>query len=656
MSIFRKLLLSFLTVALLIWAVAFSSFFIIRKTLIHSAEQESLFAAHLLMRGVDKDIRDEFSQLKIRMQDPGLLELLKASNESFAKIPDVRATIDRIDQAWIATPKGSFLPLMKEIWGQPFSEELRQKSRASEEQCGYPVFSEIFVTNRYGVNVAMTGRTTDYRQDDEAWWKEAWEKGKIVEDVKFDESSQTYALTLAVRIDDRQGVPLGVAKGVLNIRQILDFLEENRERQHLKNARIFLLDSHRRIIYPTEQFGKEAPESWREFSTENPLKPHECVRLMKGAVGGGKIAARIVSQGYMDYPGLGWSVVLENDVGEVLASLKTIEVFSLSVSALATFLALILGVFFSQRFSVSLKKLIAVAERCGKGDFEVKVGIVSQDEFGTLARGFEAMAGNLKNKTTSIENLDREIEERKLLEKISLENALFLQKLMNSIPSPVFYKDISGVYIGCNRAFEAFFGISQKELIGKKDEELFPPELAKMYQKKDAELFVLPGIQVYEASVGNATGKPRSIVFYKATFTGPSGEVQGIIGVIMDATIRRRAEEMLQESEERHRTLFESASDAIMILEPPFWKFATGNPAAIKMFKAKNREEFTSLGLWDLSPERQSDGCASAEMAKEMIETAMREGSCFFEWTHRRMSGENFPATVRRIIRSSLRG
>src|SRR5262249_2942266 len=49
---------------------------------------------------------------------------------------------------------------------------------------------------------------------------------------------------------------------------------------------------------------------------------------------------------------------------------------------------------------------------------------------------------------------------------------------------------------------------------------------------------------------------------------------------------------------------------------------------------------------WELSPERQPDGRASAEKAIEMIETAMRDGSHFFEWTHRRLNGEVFPATV----------
>src|SRR5262245_4047345 len=83
-----------------------------------------------------------------------------------------------------------------------------------------------------------------------------------------------------------------------------------------------------------------------------------------------------------------------------------------------------------------------------------------------------------------------------------------------------------------------------------------------------------------------------------------------------------------------------------MTLAPPTWRFTSGNPATVTMFGAKNEEEFISHGPWKLSPERQPDGRASAEKAIEMIETAMREGSHFFEWTHRRLDGEVFPATV----------
>ncbi len=118
------------------------------------------------------------------------------------------------------------------------------------------------------------------------------------------------------------------------------------------------------------------------------------------------------------------------------------------------------------------------------------------------------------------------------------------------------------------------------------------------------------------------------------------------VGILRDITEQKRAEEALHESEERFRTLFESSRDAIMTLEPPDWNFTSGNPATAALFRAKNIQEFISYGPGNLSPERQPDGRLSAEKAKEMIETAMHEGSHFFEWTHSRTDGEEFPATV----------
>ena len=83
-----------------------------------------------------------------------------------------------------------------------------------------------------------------------------------------------------------------------------------------------------------------------------------------------------------------------------------------------------------------------------------------------------------------------------------------------------------------------------------------------------------------------------------------------------------------------------------MMLAPPTWRFTAGNDAPVKLFEAGNEDEFTSKRPWDISPEYQPDGQLSADKAKKMIEKAMNEGSNFFEWTHKRLNGEEFPATV----------
>lgn len=101
-----------------------------------------------------------------------------------------------------------------------------------------------------------------------------------------------------------------------------------------------------------------------------------------------------------------------------------------------------------------------------------------------------------------------------------------------------------------------------------------------------------------------------------------------------------------EEAETRYKILYDTSADAIMTLEPPSWKFTGANLATLKMFGAKSEDDFKSKGPWDVSPVKQPDGKPSSVGAKKMIEKAMKEGKAYFDWTHKKLNGEEFSAKV----------
>lgn len=133
--------------------------------------------------------------------------------------------------------------------------------------------------------------------------------------------------------------------------------------------------------------------------------------------------------------------------------------------------------------------------------------------------------------------------ERRQAERSLAAQFQFLQLLIDTIPSPVFYKDVNGVYLGCNQSLAEFLGKPKEEIIGKTVFDTYPKELAEKYYQMDQEIFQHPGTQIYESVMERADGAIRNFIFSKATFVDFSGKVAGLIGVMTDITARKLAEE-----------------------------------------------------------------------------------------------------------------
>jgi PAS domain S-box-containing protein len=169
-----------------------------------------------------------------------------------------------------------------------------------------------------------------------------------------------------------------------------------------------------------------------------------------------------------------------------------------------------------------------------------------------------------KNAEEFLKKMNEELEIRVFERTESLNQQVqFLQQMIDTLPSPIFYKNPQGIYIGCNNTFESYVGYSKKEIINKTDADLFPVDLAEISHQKDVLLLKNRGIQVYQAKFMHADRTVRDVIFKRATFNDPRGNIGGLIGVMLDITERIRAEEALKDSEQRFRGVVHDQTELI---------------------------------------------------------------------------------------------
>ena len=147
-------------------------------------------------------------------------------------------------------------------------------------------------------------------------------------------------------------------------------------------------------------------------------------------------------------------------------------------------------------------------------------------------------------------NLKAALETMTLLEQDLRQQLYFTQTLLDTIPLPVFYKDVEGKYLGCNKAFEKFRGMTKEVLHRTSVIDNFPPDLANKIRLMDIAAINSDDTQTMETTVMSSDGSPKKVIYHKARFLGISGEPIGVIGSIQDVTELKNAEAIIRKHNE----------------------------------------------------------------------------------------------------------
>ncbi|MBT7161503.1 MAG: PAS domain S-box protein, partial [Victivallales bacterium] len=258
---------------------------------------------------------------------------------------------------------------------------------------------------------------------------------------------------------------------------------------------------------------------------------------------------------------------------------------------------------------------------------EVRVGLV---ELGT-----ETLMLALVRDITSRKRAENELREREEM----------IRALVETSQDWIWSIDLQGTHTYCNPAVESILGYRPDELVDK-------PALSLVHDEDRAKIeAMLPACIAGKRGWTNLLSRWRArnggwrfLESNAVPILDENGELVGFRGVDRDTTDRKQAEEALRKSEATYRTFFENSCDAIQILVNGV--FVDYNAATVALLGYADRTELVNTTPEGLSPEHQPDGRESAEKAREMVETARRQGTHRFEWDHMGKDGEILPVEV----------
>jgi PAS domain S-box-containing protein len=239
---------------------------------------------------------------------------------------------------------------------------------------------------------------------------------------------------------------------------------------------------------------------------------------------------------------------------------------------------------------------------------------------------------------------------------------IFFNSIIENIPDMIFVKDAKNLKFQLfNAAGEKLLGQKREDLLGKSDYDFFPVSEADFFIKKDREVLKSGKLlDIPEEPIKTKNGQ-RFLHTKKIPLLGKKGKPEFLLGISEDITEKKKIEDelkiytdgRLKENEEKFRSLFEGASDAIWMLDKDV--VVDCNLKTIDIFKCRDKSEMVNHSPADFSPVKQPDGRESKVAAISYIKKALGGEIQRFYWQHKRRDGKLFDMEIS-LSRVTLQG
>ena len=283
------------------------------------------------------------------------------------------------------------------------------------------------------------------------------------------------------------------------------------------------------------------------------------------------ISTFVHDQGYLDFPGNDWVLIMNVPTKTVFAPAVELRNRMIVILSAILVLSIVVVSLFSRTVSRPIIKLRDAAFEIGKGELDTKVEVTSRDEVGDLAESFNEMVSNLRKTMASRDSLNKEIAERKRTEEALRESEERFRHLSEAAFEGIAIHE-EGVILKANDQYFEIFGYEPQELLGKQAIPItIAPESIEFTKKQISSGATTP----YEVMGLKKDGTKFPIEIYAKPFEYQGRMVRVI--ALRDISERKQAEEALRESEERLKALIDNAPDGIYLIDPITGRFIDGN-------------------------------------------------------------------------------